>query len=843
MVVAHLRTWFVIAILVAQTAIAQDAVEFNRDVRPILADACFRCHGPDSAARQADLRLDDEAAAKAKREHGTAIVPGQLANSQLWQRITSTDADDRMPPADSGTRLSDRQIATLRHWIEQGAKWQRHWAFIPPTQPVPPASHCPSRMLGPIDAFIHARLTQEGLDPAPPAEEHTLLRRVTLDLTGLPPTPDEIAAFLADRSPDAYERVVDRLLASPRYGERMAVRWLDAARYADTHGYQSDGERHMWRWRDWVIEAFNANQPFDQFTIEQLAGDLLPQATLAQRIATGFNRNHRGNGEGGIIPEEYAVEYVVDRVETTSTVWLGLTMGCVRCHDHKFDPFKQADFYKLFALFNNVPEKGRAVKTGNSPPYITAPTRLQAAEWDRLRQAADAADLAWSQGRAAAQDLFEKWVEEYHPTGAERDALPIRGLVAQFDFDEQDKAFEGERVIDGGDVGDFGLFDPFTISAWVWIGAGGGGTIVSRMTDVPEGDGYHLAIVEGKLQFNLIKRWLDDALRVESQQAIEPGRWHHVAASFGGFRGERLEDAVRLYVDGQASKHRVLLAELNQPFKVKEPLRIGGGGGPEVRFRGRIDKVRLFASEVEPTAVKLLAVGQSTAELVPLVRAGRTSPAGVAKLISFFMTHHAPAELREKRERFEQARRALHEFENQLPTVMVMEEMNPPRTTHILKRGQYDQPGDEVQPDVLTSLLPPTADLPKDRLGLARWLADPRHPLTSRVTVNRYWQMYFGTGLVKTAEDFGTQGQWPLHPELLDWLATDFIQSGWDVKAMQRRIVTSHAYRQSSHVTAALASRDPENRLLARGPRLACLLSKLAARQSSRPSRRACGAN
>ncbi len=809
-----------VALLLPQVAAAQDAVEFNRDVRPILAEACFRCHGPDAAARQADLRLDDEQAAKSPRDDGPAIAPGKLAESLLWRRITSADPDERMPPADSGKKLTDDQIQTLRRWIEQGARWQRHWSFIAPAQPVPPASHCPSRALGPIDSFIHARLAREKLNPAPPTNPHTLLRRVTLDLTGLPPTPGEIAAFLADRSPDAYERVVDRLLASPRFGERMAVRWLDAARYADTSGYQSDGPRHMWRWRDWVIEALNANQPFDQFTNEQLAGDLLPAATREQRIATGFNRNHRGNGEGGIIPEEYAVEYVVDRVETTSTVWLGLTMGCVRCHDHKFDPFTQADFYRLFALFNNVPEKGRAVKTGNSPPYIEAPTRLQTSERQRLQLEAQAAEQAWSLGRATAQNLFEKWVRDYQPTGDEKDALPTRGLVAEFDYDERGTVFDGERVVDGGDIGDFGLFDSFTISARVWFDAGGGGTVVSRMTVVHEGDGYQLAIVDGKLQFNLVKRWLDDALRIDSQQALEPGRWHHVAASFGGFRGDRLEDSVRLYVDGQLIEKTVLLAELNQPFDVDEPLRIGGGGGKGMRFHGRIDDVRLFAVEVEPQDIEQLAVGQSLAELVPLVRAGKAAPAESARLFSYYLKHHAPAELRGQQGRADAARFAMREFKRRLPTVMVMEEMSPPRTTHILKRGQYDQPGEEVEPSVLSSLLLVAGDLPRNRLGLARWLVDPRHPLTSRVTVNRFWQMYFGAGLVKTAEDFGTQGEWPVQPELLDWLATEFVRTGWDVKAMQRRIVTSHAYRQSSRVSSKLATGDPENRLLARGPRL-----------------------
>jgi hypothetical protein len=828
---------------------AQEAVEFNRDVRPILADACFRCHGPDSAARQADLRLDLEESAKASREGKTAIAPGKSADSELWRRISSADADEHMPPADSGKKLTPEQIDTLRRWIEQGAKWQRHWSFLPPEQAISPISHCPPRALNPIDSFLHARLAREGLNPAPRAAPATLLRRVTLDLTGLPPTPEELAAYLADRSPDAYERVVDRLLTSPRYGERMAVRWLDAARYADTSGYQSDGERHMWRWRDWVIEAFNANQPFDQFTIEQLAGDMLPEATLDQRIATGFNRNHRGNGEGGIIPEEYAVEYVVDRVETTSTVWLGLTLGCVRCHDHKFDPFTQREFYQLFAFFNNVPEKGRAVKTGNSPPYIVAPTRLQQQKRRQLelelRQTRDAAVQQFGD----IHSQFRHWAATYQPRGDEQDPTPTRGLLASFGFDvkkaksdrqelqkplvakegspkfvdgRHDSAleFDGKYVVEAGDVGDFGLFDSFTVSAWIWIEEGGGGTVISRMTDVEQGDGYQLAIVGGKLQLNIVKRWLDDSLRVESSETIVPGKWQHVSASFGGFRGDRLENAVRLFIDGQRCKPNVLIADLNQPFKVKEPLRVGGGGGPAMRFRGRIDEVRVYSLEVESAAVALLAQADSISQIISDFNSKRSTPHGRHKLFEYFLEHHTPVALRQATQRFVVAELDLLQFEKQLPTVMVMEEMTQPRVTHVLRRGQYDQPGEEVHADVPRSLPVMAAELPRNRLGLARWLVDAKHPLTGRVTVNRFWQMYFGTGLVKTVEDFGSQGEWPLHPELLDWLAVDFQSRGWDVKGMQRRIVTSHAYRQSSRADAKLQALDPENRLLARGPRL-----------------------
>ncbi|HZL88684.1 MAG TPA: DUF1553 domain-containing protein, partial [Pirellulaceae bacterium] len=804
------------------------------------------------------------------------------------RRITSGDADERMPPADANKPLSAQQIEILKRWIEQGAKWQKHWSLIPPVRPALPlaggkpasgtdAANQPlvAHPQNAIDLFIRAELAKHSLRPSLAAAKHSLLRRASFDLIGLSPTHAELDAFEADASPDAYERAVDRLLASPRYGERMAIRWLEAARYADTHGYQSDGERQMWRWRDWVIEAFNRNMPFDQFTIEQLAGDLLPDATLEQKIATAFNRNHRGNSEGGIIPEEYAVEYVVDRVETTSTVWLGLTMGCVRCHDHKFDPYTMKDFYSLYAFFNNVPEKGRAIKFGNSPPYIAAPTRLQRQRKSLLRREHDRQLQQGNQDGTRAKKLFEDWLRDYATRGDEELVYPTRDLVAHFDFGNQEVAlaadqtsgtltardgtvslvagwrgtgvaFSGKEVLEAGDIGDFGLFDPFTISAWVWIDEGGGGTIVSRMTDVDQGDGYQLAIVDGRVQLNIVKRWLDDALRVESYDRVTPGIWHHISASFGGFRGDRLEESIKIYIDGDGGYGRALQAELNQPFKVKEPLRIGGGGGPEMRFRGRIDDVRLFAMEINPFDNLVLATGPSVAQIVEASKMRALKPAEYEKAFGYFLRNQAPEELRQRQERINSLRLQIEEFDRELPTVMVMEEMSPPRKTYMLKRGQYDQPGEEVERNTPAALPPLDESLPKNRLGMARWLVDSRHPLTGRVTVNRIWQQFFGQGLVKTTEDFGSQGQWPTHPELLDWLAADFAGvsgfegvrvSGnaeattttpahshtrtlaWDMKRLARLIVTSATYRQSSAVTPEVLVKDPDNRWLARAPR------------------------
>jgi hypothetical protein len=587
-------------------------VAFHRDVRPILADACFHCHGPDQAKRKADLRLDTAAGAFADLGDGRrALVPGDPARSELYRRITAADESERMPPARAHRRLTAQEIATLRRWIEQGAEWQPHWSLLPPRRPPLPEMKDQGWARNGIDWFIRDRLEREGLTPSPEADPATLIRRVTLDLTGLPPAPAEVDAFLADPSPGAYEKVVDRLLASPRYGERMVQEWLDAARYADSNGYQQDRTRTMWPWRDWVIDALNQNMPFDQFTIEQLAGDLLPGATVSQKVATGFNRNHMLNGEGGRIAEESRVEYVVDRVDTTATVWLGLTLGCCRCHDHKYDPFTQKEYYQLFVYFNNVAETGAVDRGGNAAPVLSLPT----------------------------------------PAQREQIAALNRAIA---DLDRQLKS---------------------------------------------HADLLHVTPAEAR-------RWL-----------------------------------------------------------------LAGLGG-------------------QPAAAAILGLPDR------------------------YLTAALPL-LRQREDR----RKALNRVTSAVTQVMVMEERPERRATHVLIRGAYDKYGELVQPGVPASLPPLPAGATNDRLGLARWLVDPAHPLTARVAVNRYWQVFFGTGLVKTTEDFGVQGEAPSHPELLDWLATEFVRSGWDVKALHRLIVTSATYRQASRMAPRLRERDPDNRLLARGPR------------------------
>jgi uncharacterized protein DUF1553/uncharacterized protein DUF1549/concanavalin A-like lectin/glucanase superfamily protein/cytochrome c len=798
--------------LIAGFSWAQE-VEFNRDIRPIFSDKCYTCHGPGVANRQTKLRFDTESAAKQDLGGHYAIVPGDPEKSVIIRRITAANPAMRMPPVWSAYKLSDHEIDLIQRWIQQGAVWEKHWSFIPPKRRPLPEVKEHNWPRNPIDNFVLAHLEHEGLGPSPEADRERLIRRVTLDLTGLPPTPAEIEAFLNDASPGAYETVVDRLLASPRYGERMAVRWLDAARYADTNGYQTDAERSMWRWRDWVIDAFNRNMPFNRFTVEQIAGDMLPGATLDQKIATGFNRNHRGNGEGGIIPEEYAVEYVVDRVDTTATVWLGLTLGCARCHDHKYDPFTQKEFYQVFAYFNNVPEKGKAWKYGNSPPVVQAPTLAQQAERAALEARLADAESAFANLKPELAKAQTAW-ETTDARSAQVDWTITRDMVAQRRL-AGSMSFDGKRSVEVEDVAAFGFYDKFTLSAWIRPEALTG-AIISRAENVPEGEGYGLYLKDGKLQANLVKRWLDDAVRVETERAIELNQWQHVLMTYDG---SRTADGVRIYIDGEQQKLKINLDELNQSFDTGEPLRIGAGAGAENRFRGQIHDARVYKVALTP-AEAAIAATDTPIPAIAQIPAEKRTHAQADKITLYFLEREAPSDIQTAWKQLTALRDQRQRFIETLPTVMVMQERPTPRDTFVLLRGAYDRPGDKVAPGVPAVLPPLPADYPNNRLGFAKWLVDPSNPLTARVIVNRFWQMYFGVGLVKTVEDFGSQGEWPANLELLDWLATEFIRTGWDVKAMQKLIVMSATYRQSARVTPELEQRDPENRLLARGPRV-----------------------
>ena len=835
---AILLALIVLAAAVSPALGAEPAeVRYNRDVRPILSDRCFRCHGPDSASRQADLRLDRRDSAVSDRDGSPAISPGKPEASELVRRIISADASQRMPPADAGEKLADREIDILRRWIAAGAEYEPHWSLIPPKAVPPPEVQRRDWPRNEIDRFILHRLEQAGLAPSPEADRAALLRRASLDLVGLPPTVAELDAFLADSADHAYERAVDRLLASPRYGERMALEWLDLARYADTNGYFSDLERQMWRWRDWVIEAFNRNQPFDEFTVEQLAGDLLPAPTEEQKIATGFNRNHPVTNESGVIDEEYRVEYVADRTETTGAIWLGLTVGCARCHDHKFDPLSQREYYELFAYFNNVPEQGLVHGTGNPPPAMQLFSPEVKARLAALDAELAPAEAAWKAAHEQLQEPFKAWqadAAQSLPPPCPADA------VAWFDFAREGadargpgcaaKAFDRVNYADGVrgqaiklDNGGHFEFDrplpvdrqtPLTFSAWIQPAAAQSGCVASKIE--PDGDlrGLEVLWYKRRLRVNLVRRWADDAIEAITERSFPPHEWRHVAVVYDG-SGKAA--GLKIYVDAELQPVKIERDSLTGSIANDQPWRIGRKDETS-GFDGLIDEVQLTpraagAEEIADLYSSQLVGGALAAP------ADKRSARQTQALLEYYLDRAAPAADREAYQLAESLKRQRAELLAGVPTTMVMQELEKPRDAHLLVRGQYDQPSDKLSPDVPACLPSLPADAPANRLTLARWLVDPAHPLTARVAVNRLWQQFFGVGLVKTVNDFGSQGEPPSHPELLDWLAIEFVRSGWDVKAMQKRIVTSAVYRQSSRVGRELAERDPENRLVARGPR------------------------
>ena len=743
-----------------------------------------------------------------------------------------------MPPAYLGhDRLSESEISILREWIEAGAPWSAHWAFVAPTRPEPPKVKWEARVENDIDRFVFKRLERANLSPADEADRRTLIRRLSLDLTGLPPEVGEVRAFVADRSPFAYDRVVDRLLESPRYGERMAARWLDAARYADTQGYQNDAPVQMWGWRNWVIESFNANQPFDDFTVEQIAGDLLPAPTLNQLIATGFNRNHRSNSELGIIDEEYRVEYVVDRVETMSTVFLGLTVGCARCHDHKYDPISQKEFYRLFAYFNNVPERGRVLRPFNSPPRVAAPTREQARQLAEMAGRIADAEKALQVTRDSAARQFEDWEASLARSVGQADWYPGHGLAARYDFDSdlgaavvsgrvgdvdgkvgRALALWGSGHVEEQGIANYDYNERFGLVAWIKPESSDG-VILSRSQsfdprDENAGKGLTLVLENGRLKLKLIGR-MDDWIIVSTRKRIPLHRWSHVTATFDG---SRLASGIKLLVDGVEADTVAELDYSNGGIKTKEPFRIGAGADESSRFVGAIDEALVYDRELTTDEAEILAVAQNLNEIARIPAESRTRGQRL-KLERAFVDTFGSAKVRSVWADLHELKRERETLAREVATVMIMAEMDPPRETFILDRGAYDKPGEKVLPGVLSVLPPLPESAPNDRLALARWLVDPANPLTARVTVNRLWQMLFGSGLVRTPENLGTQGERPTHPDLLDWLAVEFVESGWDVKSLLKTIVTSATYRQASKGPMAAVRKDPENRLLSRGSR------------------------
>lgn len=817
----------------ADVAPAVDHVSFSRQIRPLLADRCFTCHGPDSATRKASLRLDLQDglfAPTPNHNNRRPFVPGDVEKSYAWTLINSADPKRVMPPPAVHPPLNDAEKALVKKWIEQGAQWEPHWAFITPTRPALPVVQNTQWAKSDLDRFVLAKLESVKLSPGPEADRPNLIRRATLDLTGLPPTPQEVADFVGDQSPDAYEKVVDRLLASPRYGEHMAVQWLDLARYADSHGYQSDWQRFMWPWRDYVIQSINNNKPFDQFTIEQLAGDLLPDATDEQILATGFNRNHRTNSEGGIIPEEWRIENVIDRTETTGGVWLGLTVGCARCHDHKYDPITQKEFYELTAYFNNVPEPGKAdERPANVPPTMKL---LNAEQKSTIKQL----QVVIDQKQQALKDL-EKVVDarqpEWEASKPQQPELP--GRVAHFTLDTlpenaKDTGATEANIVPGAmgqafatrekaylDLGHAISLDaekPFALALWVKPPKGANGSVIARM-DSPEKDfhGWDVWMQGNRIGMHLIGQWGEDAIKVITSEALPADQWSHVVINY---TGAKKASGLKIFVDGKPRATTVDRDKLKTNFHAIVPLFVGKRSKTD-HWTGEVDDIQQYDHTLTTPQVASLARWKEVSRIMAVAPTER-KPEDIKLMAEFHRSvdpdwSKASSELAE-------ATQKKTTIESDAMDVMVMRDMPEPRQARVLLRGQYDKPGDNVSANVPACLPALPKDAPPNRLALAKWIVSDENPLTARVLANRTWERFFGTGIVKSSENLGQQGDWPSHPELLDFLATELHRLKWDMKAFHREIVTSATYRQADVYRADAAEIDPDNRLLWRAPRL-----------------------
>lgn len=838
-----------------------DVVEFNQHIRGILSDTCFACHGPDELAREAGLRLDTEEGAYAaltgnSRRH--AIVPGNPNASEVYRRIISDDPDYVMPTPTSNLSLTDREIALIRRWIEQGAEYQEHWAFIKPERPELPQVANSKWPKNEIDYFILEKIESVGVTPSNPADRETLLRRVSFDLIGLPPTIEELDNFLNDDSPDAFEQAVDRLLASHSYGERVATEWLDVARYADTHGYQDDGSNDMWPWREWVISAFNRNMPFDQFATWQLAGDLLPNATREQRLATGFGRVHQQSQEGGIIGEEYRVEYVADRVQTAGSAFLAVTMQCARCHDHKYDPVSEKEYYQFAAFFDNINDTGQIPNRGAAGPTILLPDEETDKLITYLQTKIEENEAQLNRMQMSRSEEFSAWLIQ--PELSARFNTLDDGLYAYMSMNEiqGDSAvvvqgrdstltawisgtLQEAEGVNGGSIEfrhgnalnlprNFALFErtqPFSLSFWVYPPQSTGEVpvLVKKGMIFIGHPGYDISLFNHRVSMRLVHGWPYNAIQVLTNEPLQPGEWNHVAVSYNGSSDA---SGVDMYVNGEKQslhvEHNKLFKNIvipsSEPRYGYQDFQIGHRHSfEEMRYEGmRVDEVRIYDREL--SAAEALALSGNQQRLDQLL-AGTSSQIGDREKTILFSHYliHADPQINNQKQNLRNYRMELSSVKETLPEVMVMEERLNQRTSYIRERGMYDQLGEVVYPGVPVSIMEFPEEFPQNRLGLANWIMHDDNPLTARVLVNRYWQMIFGTGLVDTPDDFGNQGSLPSHPELLDWLAVEFRESGWDLKHLLKTMVMSATYQQSSVISPDMLEMDPNNRLLARGPR------------------------
>jgi hypothetical protein len=822
-------------------------LEYNRDIRPILSENCFPCHGTDSASRKAGLRLDRfEDATALDQDKTLPIVPGHPEKSELIRRIFAPETDDdHMPQKKSHKVLTAEQKETLKQWIADGAKYQEHWSYIAPVRPELPKVKNKKWVKNPIDNFILARLEKEGLKPAPEADRRTLARRVSLDLTGLPPSPEEVDAFVKDKSPNAYEKLVDHFLASPHWGEHRGRYWLDLARYGDSNGIHIDNYREIWSYRDWVIKAFNRNERFDQFSIDQLAGDLIPNHTLDQEIATGFNRCNITTSEGGAIDEEYYVLYTRDRTETTSQVWLGLTAGCAVCHDHKFDRFSQKDFYSLSAFFNNTTQKAMDGNVQNTPPVVTVPMEEDRAKWEAIEPRLKKTEAKLQARRQSATNDFKSWLptakakmftkhlpQDEPAFRALLDENQKSNLTVHVNGQPREITLATNEMSSGGivaakafiqsaaatpvipDVGDLEKDQKFSYGAWLYLRRGQDGSLISRMDDQHDYRGWDIWFEGGKPGTHIISKWPENALKVIANKPVPRKQWTHV---FITYDGSAKASGVKIYINGELQGTTVQADKLSGSIRTTVPFKIGQRNTTSPLDGVAIQDVRIYNRVLSQEEIQSLGRDARSAYLLTKARKKLNKKENDELYENWLQTVDEP---------FQKIKRAVAKTEKEANDIKsratvahVMQEKPTPAEAYVLFRGEYDKRKDKVEANTPAAFPPMPKDFPRNRLGFAKWLFLPENPLTARVTVNRFWQEVFGTGIVRTTGDLGVSGELPSHPELLDWLAVDFRESGWDVKRFFKMIVMSATYRQAAIVTPEKLAKDEANRLLSRGPR------------------------
>ena len=830
--------------------------DYNLHIKPILSDKCFACHGPDKAKQKAGLRLDESTAAYAALPESpgkVAIKPGNIWKSELVYRIISKDPTYTMPTPASHLTLSASEKALLIRWIQLGAVYKPHWAFVKPVKKALPKNIIPATTSNPIDLFVRAKLLSKNLKPAPSASKELLLRRLSFDITGLPPTPEEIDAFLNDKTPGAYERQVDRLLKSIHYGERMAADWLDLARYADTYGYSVDRYRDMSPYRDWVINAYNSNKPYNRFIQEQLAGDLMPNPTKDMLIATAFNRLHQLNMEGGIVEEEFQTEYVLDRTNTFGEAFMAMSVSCSRCHDHKYDPISQKNYYELSAFFNNVLEAGQISWNNDMPtPTLLLPDKAQERKLDSLKKRVERLEKQLTDEQQLASSRVDAWMNQTKIEQLFAGQRPEKGLKGFYSFNqtlqnEVDTLMKGMMKHDAGATGDkpvfvkeregevllldgdvyldlspAGVFDaaaPFTIGMWIWIPQALNDGVIFHKSDgerLYNFKGFNVSLRNNRLEMTMAHAAPSNAIIKRGIKEVPRNQWLHITMRYDGMGKAK---GFQLFQNGEELAMETVIDKLYKDilfYRKDEPgLQIGGWWRGTGFTGGKVDEVAIYNRMLEPFEISRLA-GKN-----PLEQNNSTAKGSInlnKPALSQYYVNQEDSIVRQLREELLNTKAAYFTAVKDIRQVMIMEEMATPKPTHLLLRGQYNLKGEPVQPGTPASISPFPKQLPKNRLGLAAWLTDAAHPLTARVAVNRLWQQFFGTGLVKTSEDFGNQGELPSHPELLDWLAVHFIESGWDIHQMIRLIVTSETYQQDAYASPALRELDPENRLLARGP-------------------------